>query len=285
MKRILATGVIACVTALSAATLAQAPVQKLPLDNLGLEHLDIIVPDPAASAKFYARVFKTTLHQQPVRDTLRYFVLLGDLPQDRQVGYIAIGAAGNRPSSIGHYCVLAKVYQRAGFETALKEAGLPSVATGPGAIGMWPDPDGIELQLFQPPAGLVTAAVNSPLPVEGQGVVSPLGVDHVLLLVSNLERSLPYYRQLYGQSAERPRDAHGRVWFQLERDTRIGLQQVATGEKPTIAHYAIKVAAFDRNALTTRLRELSAEILPSPDEPEVVRFRDNNGIIVELRAS
>jgi catechol 2,3-dioxygenase-like lactoylglutathione lyase family enzyme len=181
--------------------------------------------------------------------------------------------------------VLAKVYQRAGFETALKEAGLPSVATGPGAIGMWPDPDGIELQLFQPPAGLVTAAVNSPLPVEGQGVVSPLGVDHVLLLVSNLERSLPYYRQLYGQSTERPRDANGRVWFHLERGTRIALQQVAAGEKPTIAHYAIKVAAFDRNALTTRLRELSAEILPSTDEPDVVRFRDNNGIIVELRAS
>jgi len=287
MKRRLAGSVMVCVTAvLTAAMLAQAPVsQKLPLDNLGLEHLDIIVPDPAASAKFYARVFKTTLHQQPVRDTLRYFVLLGDLPPDRQVGYIAIGAAGNRPSSIGHYCVLAKVYQRASFETALKEAGLPSVATGPGAIGMWPDPDGIELQLFQPPAGLVTAAVNSPLPVEGQGVVSPLGVDHVLLLVSSLERSLPYYRQLYGQSAERPRDANGRVWFHLERGTRIALQQVAAGEKPTIAHYAIKVASFDRTVLTTRLRELSAEILPSTDEPDVVRFRDNNGIIVELRPS
>ncbi|HEY6612937.1 MAG TPA: hypothetical protein VIZ32_00420, partial [Vicinamibacterales bacterium] len=209
--------IVSATVMLSVATQAQAPVaQTLPLDNLGLEHLDIIVPDPAASAKFYARVFKTTLHQQPVRDTLRYFVLLGDLPQDRQVGYIAIGAAGNRPSSIGHYCVLAKVYQRAGFETALKEAGLPSVATGPGAIGMWPDPDGLELQLFQPPAGLVTAAVNSPLPVEGQGVVSPLGIDHVLVLVSNLERSLPYYRQLYGQSTERSRDANGRVWFQLE---------------------------------------------------------------------
>jgi hypothetical protein len=24
---------------------------------------------------------------------------------------------------------------------------------------MWPDPDGLELQLFQPPAGLVAAAV------------------------------------------------------------------------------------------------------------------------------
>jgi catechol 2,3-dioxygenase-like lactoylglutathione lyase family enzyme len=286
MRRRVATAAIVCVTALSAAILAQAPGPRmLPLDNLGLEHLDIIVPDPAASARFYARLFKTTLHQQPVRDTLRYFVLLGDLPQDRQVGYIAIGAAGDRPPSIGHYCVLAKVYERAGFGSALQSAGLPSVPTGAGGLGMWPDPDGLELQLFQPPAGLVTAAVKSPLPVEGAGVVAPIGVDHVLLLVSNLERSLPYYRQVYGPSTERPRDANGRVWFQLERGTRIGLQQITDGRKPSIGHFAIKVASFDRGALTTRLRELSAEVLPSSDEPDVVRFRDNNGIIVELRAS
>jgi catechol 2,3-dioxygenase-like lactoylglutathione lyase family enzyme len=149
---------------------------------------------------------------------------------------------------------------------------------------MWPDPDGLELQLFQPPAGLVTAAVKSPLPIDGEGLLAPRGVDHVLLLVSNLERSLPYYRQVYGPSAERPRDAAGRVWFQLERGTRIGLQQATDGRRPSIAHYAIKVAPFDRGALTGRLREMSAEVLPSNDEPDVVRFRDNNGIVVEARS-
>jgi len=81
---------------------------RLPLDNLGVEHLDIVVPDTAAAAQFYARIFKTPLHQQPVRDTLRYFIVLGDVPADRQVGYIAIGAAQNRPPAIGHYCILAK---------------------------------------------------------------------------------------------------------------------------------------------------------------------------------
>jgi len=286
MKRTVTATAAICATALSLAALAQAPAARmLPLDNLGLEHLDIIVPDPAASARFYARVFKTTLHQQPVRDTLRYFVLLGDLPQDRQIGYIAIGAAGDRAPFIGHYCVLAKVYERAGFASALQVAGLPAVPTGAGGLGMWPDPDGLELQLFQPPAGLVTAAVKSPLPVDGEGIVSPIGMDHVLLLVSNLERSLPYYRQVYGPSAERPRDANGRVWFHLEGGTRIGLQQIADGRKPSIGHFAVKVAPFDRTALMARLRELSAEVLPSGDEPDVVRFRDNNGIIVELRVA
>jgi len=254
---------------------------SLPLANLGLEHLDIVVPDPAVSARFYARIFRTTLHQQPVRDSLRYFVLLGELPADRQVGYVAIGAGQGRAPSIGHYCVLAQTYNRDAFAAALRAAGLPSQATAPGPIGMWPDPDGLELQLFQPPAGLVTAAVKSPLPVDGEGVVSPLGVDHVLLHVSNLDRSLAYYRALYGASAERPRDASGRAWFQLARGTRIGLEQTAGAAR--IAHYAVRVSPFDRGALTNRLRELGARVLPAPDEPDVVRFADDNGILVEVR--
>ena len=263
---------------------AQAPAPRLlPLDNLGLEHLDIVVPDTAASAKFYARIFKTKLHQQPVRDTLRYFVLLGDLPQDRQIGYIAIGAAQGRPASIGHYCVLAKTYNRDAFASALDAAGLPSKTTAPGPIGMWPDADGLELQLFQPPAGLVTAAVDSPLPVDGDGIVSPLGVDHVMLNVSSLDKALPYYRGVYGAAAEGKRDANGRVWFSLERNTRIGLQPVRAGESPKIDHFAIKVAPYDRAALTARLRELGATVLASTDEPDVLRFRDNNGITVELK--
>jgi catechol 2,3-dioxygenase-like lactoylglutathione lyase family enzyme len=266
-------------------TLAQggAPL-KLPLDNLGVEHLDIVVPDTAASAQFYARIFKTQLHQQPVRDTLRYFLVLGDVPADRQVGYVAIGAAQGRPAAIGHYCVLAKTYNAAGFTAALDAAGLPAKPTAAGPIGMWPDPDALELQLFQPPAGLVTAAVPSPLPVDGEGLLLPRGVDHIMLSVSSFEKALPYYRGVYGTAAERPRDANGRVWFNLERNTRLGLQ-VAPDGKPTIAHYALKVAPFDRNALLTRLNGIGAKVLPSTDEPDVVRFLDNNGITVEVRAA
>ena len=266
--------------AVTAALLGQgAATRALPLENRGLEHLDIIVPDPAAAARFYMRLFRSALHQQPVRDTLRYFVLLGDLPPDRQVGYIAIGAAGGRAPAIGHYCVLAAVYDRAAIANALQAAGYGVAAPGP--TGMWADPDGLELQLFQPPAGLVTAAVPSPLPVERDGFLVPRGLDHVLLRVSSLQKSLPYYRLVYGAAAERPRDSNGRVWFQLERGTRLGLEE-APGQAPGIAHYAIGVTAFDRRALETRLRELDAAVMPAPDEPDVVRFADNHGILVEL---
>lgn len=277
----LAAGV--CAAAVVASVGAQAPAPALPLENLGLEHLDIVVPDPAASARFYMRIFKSALHQQPFRDAFRYFVLLGDLPADRQVGYVAIGAANGRMPAIGHYCTLAKVYNRAGMTSALQAAGFGVAPPGP--TGMWPDPDGLELQLFQPPAGLVTAAVPGTLPVQADGVVTPRGVDHMLLTVRSLEKSLPYYRLVYGAAAERPRDANGRVPFQLERGTRLLLQEAAPGQAPAIAHYAVSVAPFDRAALEARVRELGSRVLPSPDEPDVVRFADDNGIVLEVRAT
>jgi catechol 2,3-dioxygenase-like lactoylglutathione lyase family enzyme len=277
MKRILAAAALAtCVT------LAHAQAPALPLQNLGLEHLDIVVPDPAASARFYNRIFKSAVHQQPIRDAFRYFILLGELPADRQVGYIAIGAANGRPPAIGHYCSLAKVYDRAGMAKQLEAAGYP-VVRGNGGLGMWPDPDGIELQLFQPPAGLVTAAVPSTLDVKNDGLVTPIGLDHVVLLVNDVDKSLPYYRFVYGEGVV-PRGLQpgaGRVWLNLERNTRIGLEKVSDG-MPRIGHYAIKVAAFNRAAVVARLQEIGGKVLPSPDEPDVLRFADNNGITVEI---
>jgi len=268
---------------MGASVWGQAPAAPaLPLKNLGLEHLDILVPDTAASAKVYMRVFKTKLHEQPFQGGIRYFILLGDLPQNRQVGYIAIGAQGTRPTSIGHYCALAERYDRAGVASALQAAGFSAGAGG--AFGMLPDPDGLELQLFQPPAGLVAAAVPSPLPVESNGLVKPLGVDHVLLHVTDIEKSLPYYHLMYGANIKTTRQTNpDRLWIQLEANTRIGLQKVAAGEKPRFDHYCIKVAPFDRDVVAAGIRQAGLKVIPSADEPEVLRFSDNNDITVELK--
>jgi catechol 2,3-dioxygenase-like lactoylglutathione lyase family enzyme len=279
---LLGMGAAAGVPSLSSWAWGQAAAPALPLKNLGLEHLDILVPDTAASAQVYMRIFRTKLHQQPFQGGFRYFILLGDLPQNRQVGYIAIGAAGNRAVSIGHYCALAERYDRAGVAGALQAAGF-SAGQG-GGLGMLPDPDGIELQLFQPPAGLVTAAVPSPLPAETNGLVRPLGVDHVLLHVSDIDKSLPYYRLVYGANIKSTRQANpDRLWLQLEADTRIGLQKAPAGQKPRIEHYCIKVAAFDRAGVASGIQKIGLTVVPSPDEPEVLRFLDDNGITVELK--
>jgi glyoxylase I family protein len=255
----------------------------LPLKNLGLEHLDIVVPDTSVSAQTYARVFKTKVHEQPYQGAIRYFILLGELPANRQVGYIAIGAGGGtRPTSIGHYCALAERYDRNGVAKELQAAGFSG---GTGGFGMLPDPDGLELQLFQPPAGLVAAATPSSLPVESNGLVQPRYLDHVLLHVSDIEKSMPYYHLIYGKDIKTERQSNpDRLWLLLESNTRIGLQKVPAGQAPRIDHFCIKVAPFDRAAVTAGLQKIGLKTLASADEPEVLRFSDNYGITVELKS-
>jgi catechol 2,3-dioxygenase-like lactoylglutathione lyase family enzyme len=259
---------------------AVAQARALPLKNLGLEHLDIVVPDTAESARFYKRVFSSRLHEQDFRGGKRYFVLLGDLPPDRQVGYIAIGASNGRPISVGHYCALAESADVAAIGKELATAGYPAPG---GGFGLIPDPDGLELQLFKPPAGLVTAAVPSSLAVAGDGVFAPLGLEHVLLAVSDRERALRYYRFLYGEGLEtRDAEVPERVWFNLARNTRIGIEPAAPGAVPQFVRFGIKVAPFDSAAVAPALRAAGVEVLTAV--PSLIRFRDNYGITLEVNA-
>jgi catechol 2,3-dioxygenase-like lactoylglutathione lyase family enzyme len=259
---------------------ARGQARALPLENQGLEHLDIVVPDTAESARFYKRVFSSPLHEQDFRGGKRYFVLLGGLPPDRQVGYIAIGAANGRPTTVGHYCALAASVDLAAIGKELAAAGYPAPG---GGFGMIPDPDGLELQLFAPPAGLVTAAVPSPLEVADDGALTPLGLEHVLLAVSDQQRALRYYRFVYGEGLEtRDAEVRERVWFNLARNTRIGIEPVASGAQPHFVRFGIRVAPFDSAAVAPLLRAAGAEVLTAA--PSLIRFRDNNGITLEVVA-
>jgi catechol 2,3-dioxygenase-like lactoylglutathione lyase family enzyme len=257
---------------------AHGQARALPLDNLGLEHLDIVVPDTAESARFYKRVFASPLHEQDFRGGKRYFVLLGNLPPDRQIGYIAIGAANGRPISVGHYCALAEHVDLAAIGTELAAAGYPVPG---GGFGLIPDPDGLELQLFAPPAGLVAAAAPSSLDLTDDGAFTPLGLEHVLLAVSDQQRALRYYRFMYGEGLEtRDAEAPERVWFNLARNTRIGIEPVAPGTLPQFVRFGIKVAPFDSAAVVPILRAAGAEVLVAAASR--IRFRDNYGITLEV---
>jgi len=259
---------------------AHPQVGALPLRNLGLEHLDIVVPDTAESARFYKRVFSSPLHEQDFRGGKRYFVLLGDLPPDRQVGYIAIGATNGRPISVGHYCALAESVDLAAIGKELATAGYPEPGGGFGVIA---DPEGLEVQLFEPPAGLVTAAAPSALEVADDGALAPLGLEDVLLAVSDQERALRYYRFMYGEGLEsRDADVPERVWFNLARNTRVGIEPVARGALPHFVRFGIKVAPFDSAAVAPVLRSAGADVLRVA--PSLIRFRDNYGITLEVVA-
>jgi catechol 2,3-dioxygenase-like lactoylglutathione lyase family enzyme len=269
---------------------AQAPTTSLlPINTPKIDHLDVIVPDVAAAARFYMGVFNTKLHAQPFQGGQRYFVLFGELPAGREVGYLAIGDSRGRGTYIGHFCTSIFNYRQnsAAITSALVEAvdkaGLGKLTMGSGPAGLFSDPDGIEIQFLPAPDTLVTAAVPSDLVEPNNGLVTPRGVDHVLLHVADLEKGAQFYRILYGKEASRSSNPT-RIWFQIG-DTRLGLEQVQPGQKPHIEHFAVKVASFNRNAVIAGLQKLGAEIVASPDESGVVRFRDLNGISVELKGA
>jgi catechol 2,3-dioxygenase-like lactoylglutathione lyase family enzyme len=269
----------------------QAPAATLlPIRTPKIDHLDVIVPNVEASARFYMGLFNTTLHAQPFQGGFRYFVLFGDLPPDtRQVGYLAIGDSRGRGTYIGHFCTSVFDYRRdsAAISAALAEAtagaGLGTIGGRGGVGGIFSDPDGIEIQFLPAPDTLVTAAVPSDLVPSRKGLVKPLGVDHVLLHVADLEKGVRFYRILYGTESLRDRTT-GRVWFQIG-DTRLGLQQAETGQKPHIAHFGIKVAPFTPQTVAAGVQALGARVVPSPYETNVVRLIDPDGISLEVVAS
>jgi catechol 2,3-dioxygenase-like lactoylglutathione lyase family enzyme len=254
---------------------------QLPLRTTGLEHFGMVVPDVEKAGRFYGPIFNPDLHKEAM-EPLRYYVSMG-------IGYIALGA--NRqpgtPSRIDHYCALVDGYNAQAFRQELEGQGVSVVAGGVGMIG---DADGIQLQLLGIPGGLARTTVPAGRITDKAALVRPMGLDHIMLSVTELEKSAKYYRLLFGKEWSRNTNPD-RLWFQIG-GTRLGLQTVKSGESPRVDHFCVSVAGYDPATVTAGLKELGAEIIPATDEVqdrarfrdlELLRFKDPNGIVVELR--
>jgi catechol 2,3-dioxygenase-like lactoylglutathione lyase family enzyme len=281
-----ALAAVALPGAVSMPAFAQGSV--LPVNTPGLDHLDVIVPDVEKSARFYMGLFKTTLHAQPFQGGQRYFVLLGPLPANRTVGYLAIGDARGRGTYIGHFCTSVADWRRdsAAIFAQLKErvssARFGEFSTGGGVGGIFKDPDGIEIQFLPSPDTLVTAAVPSTLVPAEQGAVTPLRVEYTLLKVSNLDRALDFYRILYGKEARKTGDSAA---FEFRNGSRLLLERTSYAygsAQARIARYGIRVRDFDRAAVKQLIPTLGGTVVG--DEGKALRLRDADGIELDLVA-
>ncbi|HEY7338708.1 MAG TPA: VOC family protein [Bryobacteraceae bacterium] len=252
---------------------ALAQQTQLPLRTSGLEHIGMTVPDQEATAKFYGRIFDPQLFQE--RDPPpRFYARLG-------ISYIAFGGGNANnpgPPRIDHFCALVEDYKAQDMRKALEEAGI-QMGTGPG--GMAQDPDGLRLQLLGVPGGLAKTIVPASRISQEAPLVQAIGFDHIVLAVSDLERSAAYYRKFFGRELSRTKKPE-RVRFAAAK-TRLGLQPVAAGQMPSVDHICIRIASFDRRAVADRLKMLGAQIAPSNDE-HLLRFKDPNGLVMELEA-
>lgn len=245
----------------------RAQAADLPLHTTGLEHLGLTVPDVDKTGKFYGRIFDPALYKEK-NPPLRYYVRLG-------TGYIAVGGKAGATPKIDHVCALVQDYQPQQMRQSLEEAGVKV-----GAVGMIPDPDGFRLQLLGTPGGLAKSTVPAGRISEEEPVVQPVGLDHIMLIVADLEPTAAFYRRFFGMEALRTKNPE-RAWFDAA-GTRLGLEQASGGRQPGVDHFCVKVANLDRGTTPDKLRKLGVEMAPSNDEG-LLRFRDPDGILVELK--
>jgi len=258
----------------------------LPVDTPGLDHLDVVVPDVEKSTRFYMGLFRTTLHAQPFQGAQRYFVLLGPLPQDRAVGYIAIGASRGRGTYIGHFCTGVTGWQRenppefVAMTERLRKSGYGEFPGSRGFGGLFNDPDGLEIQFLPSPDKLVVEAVPADLVPSMQGLVVPRRIDHMVANVSNLDRAVEFYRILYGR--EKTRDRHSAT-FAFRNGSHLVLQatEYSYGKaRVGYERFGILVAPFDRAKVEAGITALGGKV--TGGDGRTLRLRDVDGIELEL---
>ncbi len=259
---------------LSRSASAQHPL--LPLQTTGVDHLSITVPDSHQAANFYGKIFDPQVFHERT-GVQRYYVRLGQ-------AYIALGPQPNVTPWIDHIAAAVIDFAEADFGNPEVKAQITAagLAAPPGVLPMLSDPDNLRLQLVNATHGLFDTLMPGGRVTTEPAVVTPMGLDHIMVSVSDVEKSAAHYTKLFGPEAAR--EAQGkRVWFRLA-DTRLGLDAAPAGQKPGFSHFCVKVAGFNRTAAAERLQKLGIKV-ESGSEKDTLLFRDLNNITVELIAA
>ena len=250
--------------AASATSLVRAETAPFHVD--GLDHVALTVPAPGKSGAFYRQIFSPIM----IRGDAGPRAIVGDRK------YIAINSAGaaQQKASVDHIALTIDGYQRESVKAQLAKLGIP-VKDGAGQDLFVTDPDGIRIQLIGP--GSVDALPREPNLPNVDPIFQPTGFDHVLLDVSNPEKSSTFYEKLLGPVTQRN---NNRTWFQVGK-SRLGLLGDASQRGGGVNHFCVSAAAFAYDAVLKKLEQAGAKV----EDPEVAgapEFRDPDGILVQV---
>jgi catechol 2,3-dioxygenase-like lactoylglutathione lyase family enzyme len=246
---------------------------RFPIATTFIEHMGTVVPDVAAATRFHSRLFNPAIMREANPTPLRCYV-------DLTPGYLAFGSrAGAARAFFDHFCVLLEDYDPEALAVALGAEGLPQ--NNP-AFTLFPDPDGVGVQFYQHPGGWFPTVVRAEPLVEGPALVSPRGLEHVMLTVADVEASVVFYRRFFGALDRRDGET---VWFDFP-DTRLGLQRAPAGATPGIDRIRVRVAPFERARLAAELEGMGAVVAPVGREGlTMLGFVDPDGLNIELVAT
>ncbi len=255
------------------ASRAATQSKLLPLNSSGLDHLSITVPDAVAAATFYGKIFDPQIFHERT-GVQRYYVRIGS-------AYIAFGPQANASPHIDHIATgvidfVEQDFAKPEIKSQITAAGL---TTPGGGLPMLSDPDDLRLQLVNTTHGLFDTLMPGGRVSIEPPALTPMGLDHIMVSVTDVEKSAAHYRKLFGQEVSREKNPL-RVWFKLA-GTKLGLETVPSGQKPSFSHYCVKVAGFDRTSATANLTKLGVKT-ETGAEKGTLRFRDLYNFSVEV---
>jgi catechol 2,3-dioxygenase-like lactoylglutathione lyase family enzyme len=271
MARLLCRREMLAVLGASAVAVSKAMAADSALRFAALDHVEFLVSDVGKSAAFYARVFGNTVLKN--NKTTRRYVRIGasylamDQGQTVRVDHVCAGIAGFNVASVHAYLDAKGVAYRdfpSGKDLAVT------------------DPDGTRLQLATDNgwAQLLTGTASPEvIAAGGEPIFRPAGIDHILLNVTDPEKSAVFYEKILGPVTQRN---NNRIWFQSGAG-RIGLLQTPAGEKAGVNHYCVSVAAFDYDSAIRKLEQAGVKF----DKPEIAGapdLRDPDGYRVQIMA-
>lgn len=248
----------------------RAAAAESSLHFAALDHVGITVADAQKSTAFYTRLFGNNVYKN--NQTPRRYLKLGPC-------YMAIAppAQGSQGYRVDHICPGVEGFQMADVEHYLEGRGVGFRKTDLGPFVT--DPDGIQIQLWTEGSWSLAIRPATPesFPADGEPIFRPTGLEHILLDVTDPEKSAGFYEKLFGPVTQRN---NNRTWFQTGT-SRIGLLAVANGRRPGVNHFCVSAAAFDYDAAMKKLEQagakpVTAEVAGAPE------FRDPDGILVQV---
>lgn len=234
-----------------------------------LDHVEFWASDVESSAAFYARVFGNTVLKN--NKTPRRYVKLGS-------GFVAMDKGPE--IRVDHFCAGISAFQIASLHSYLEQQGLAYKDYPSGRDLYVTDPDGTRLQLgAQDSWSQLMQGTASPEAAvsAGEGIFRPVGLDHILLNVTDPEKSAAFYEKIFGAVTQRN---NNRTWFQAGT-SRIGLLQTPAGQRPGVNHYCVAAAALEYDAAVKKLEQAGAKV-ETPEIAGAPEFRDPDGYLIQI---
>jgi catechol 2,3-dioxygenase-like lactoylglutathione lyase family enzyme len=237
-----------------------------------LDHVEFFASDVVKSVAFYAQVFGNSVLKN--NKTTRRYVKLG-------ASYIAIETAGQAGIRVDHVCAGIPGFKVADIHTYLATRGIEYKDYPSGRDLAVTDPDGTRLQLASDNGwNLLIPNTASPESISiGEPIFRPIGLDHILLNVTEPEKSAEFFAKILGPVTQRN---NNRIWFQVGK-SRIGLLKVPEGQRPGVNHYCVLAEKFDYADVAKKLAQAGAKV-ETPELAGAPDFRDPDGYRLQVMA-